>query len=689
MTRKLNFGDLENADRIQVLGIIDKFRELGVNEDVSLPQLVVVGDQSSGKSSLLEGLTGLSFPVASDLCTRHATQIVLHRTLQEEASVKISIIPGPTANCDETQKANLEAFSKTLGGSNFDAEVFQSILSDAAVKMGLPGPDDDIENIEKRFSDDILKIELSGPEHYHLSVVDVPGLFHNPTKYQTEADKGIIRGLIEGYIVDPRTIILAVLDARNNLANQEVFRMAKAADPVGARTVGIITKCDALQEGDEPGVLKIAQNSVENLKHGWFAVKNRSTKEIQEGVTLEQRHINEKRFFETSPWNLLPRERVGIVAVKKFLGKLLYDHICYEFPALIKEIRGHIDKCYTDLEALGPPRRDSMEQRQFLMQLVSRYQKNVTDCLDGIYDSSLESQHPLKLRTHIQAANEAFGHSIEREGHTRPFRSIDGSVDEAYKKGVSEEGQNIYDWIRERHRESRGTELPGTLNPRILERLFREQSLNWEGIAFGHTSKVEAIISSFNQALFEKLIPEESLRHKIEARNSNFFNSTRVAAEKQLRQILLDERGGILQTVNHYYAETLNKIREDRILDRLQKLELKDGGSVDLVAIKAATHLSNEDQAVYDIHDALKAYYKVAVKRFMDNVILQVVERVYLGMEGPLKMISPEYVGSLPETDLAGIAGENYATASARTEIMYRKDKMEKALSLAQSLQIF
>lgn len=41
------------------------------------------------------------------------------------------------------------------------------------------------------------------------------------------------------------------MDARNNLANQEVFRMARAADPRGTRTVGIITKCDALQQGDE------------------------------------------------------------------------------------------------------------------------------------------------------------------------------------------------------------------------------------------------------------------------------------------------------------------------------------------------------------------------------------------------------------------------------------------------------
>lgn len=46
--------------------------------------------------------------------------------------------------------------------------------------MGLLRPNsEDKEDLEKRFSDDILKIEISGPDHHHLSVVDVPGLFHS------------------------------------------------------------------------------------------------------------------------------------------------------------------------------------------------------------------------------------------------------------------------------------------------------------------------------------------------------------------------------------------------------------------------------------------------------------------------------------------------------------------------------
>jgi len=52
------------------------------------------------------------------------------------------------------------------------------------------------------------------------------------------------------------------MDARNNLANQEVFRIAKAADKEGIRTVGIMTKCDAMQKGDEPAVSSISVDRV-------------------------------------------------------------------------------------------------------------------------------------------------------------------------------------------------------------------------------------------------------------------------------------------------------------------------------------------------------------------------------------------------------------------------------------------
>ncbi|KAJ6086177.1 hypothetical protein N7486_010458 [Penicillium sp. IBT 16267x] len=143
---------LDNEKRARLLGIIDQLRELGISENVSLPQLVVVGDQSSGKSSLLEGLTGLSFPVASDLCTRFATQIVLQRALVGDAGARITIIPGLTSRLDLPLNQRLLGFERSLAVADFGCQEFEDIFDEAASCMGVPGSKTtNLEKFDKRF----------------------------------------------------------------------------------------------------------------------------------------------------------------------------------------------------------------------------------------------------------------------------------------------------------------------------------------------------------------------------------------------------------------------------------------------------------------------------------------------------------------------------------------------------------
>jgi hypothetical protein len=435
-------------------------------------------------------------------------------------------------------------------------------------------------------------------------------------------------------------------------------------------------------------VLKIAQNTAECLHHGWFAVKNRSTIEIQQGVTITDRHQREKIFFTASPWNQLPKDRVGIDSLKKYLAHLLYEHIRGEFPGLVQEIRDLVEISRNDLELLGPSRQTILKQRQFITGLAARYQREVNDSLTGNYDSRLEVDHPLKLRMHLQNANGEFGKTVEREGHTRAFRLVDGTIDKNFTCGRYEE--NIYEWIREVYHQSRGAELPGTVNTSALENMFRLQSENWAPIAYAHIATIESIMDNFNQSLLENIISEDSLRAKFQLHNAPFHKDTKTKAAEQLRNILNDERSGILQTANHYFADNLSSIRQERVLHRLKSLGYDDGSRnyVDLAAIAGAVHLSNECQAVNDIHDILKSFYKVAMKRFMDNIIVQVVERHYLGPEGPVKALCPAYFGGLPDSQLSEIAAENYATFCSRMEIGNKLTRLEKALLIAEDLSL-
>ncbi|KAL6879909.1 P-loop containing nucleoside triphosphate hydrolase protein [Trichoderma longibrachiatum] len=686
MTAVGGIQEMDNPERLKYFGVIDDLRGLGVNEELPLPQIVVVGDQSSGKSSLLEGLTGLSFPIASDLCTRFATQIVLQRTPGGKAAVKASIVPGASSRDDEEQKRRLLEFDTQMDADELSGPKFASILNKAAEYMGLPTSDNqDNEDLEKRFSDDILRIEISGPDEHHLSVVDVPGLFHNPTKFQTREDLTIIRKLIEDYTTDERTIILAVMDARNNLANQEVFKMARAADPAGIRTVGIITKCDALQSGDEQGVLKIAQNSVERLQHGWFVVRNRSTKEILEGVTIPQRHENEKRFFQQAPWNELPRDRVGVKALKPFLGQLLYEHIRREFPALMREIEDLVRETEREVKELGAPRQTAADQRQYLTRLASRYQRNVEDALKGNYAADLDTKSPLKLRMHLRDLADQFEEDLRSKGHTSPFQHPDGSVDKDYlNEDAESEAPDIREWIQERYRDARGAELPGMVNPTLLVNLFREQTIQWERIAGDYLEQVIQLVTKYSELESRRTEADETIRASLDSKILAQIEITKASAKQRLVNLLQDERGGILQTVNHYFAETLAKLRQDRVVARLQALGLRDDQPcmMDLAKLTSTIHLSNEDQAVNDIHDALKAYYKVAIKRFGDYVVISVVER-FIGDQGALKFFSSEYVGGLSDQQLAAMAAESYATSTARVELEHRCQRYREALRVA------
>lgn len=401
-------------------------------------------------------------------------------------------------------------------------------------------------------------------------------------------------------------------------------------------------------------------------------------------MTLEQRDHNEKAFFNKAPFNVLPKERTGIKALKLFLGKLLYDHIRGEFPALVQEIRTRVTQCRTELEALGAPRQNTVQQRHYLSQVASTYQLLVLDCLRGGYDASWDANNPRKLRMHIHLLNDKFAEKISKNGHTFAFCNADDTQDKEYS--AVDANTHIYDWIRQTYRESRGAELPGIISPMVLENLFRKQASKWAVIAQAHLQDIDHAVVEFNSCVWPNLVADQCVREHIEGLSTARQRHSKDQAMQQLDQLIADEMHGILQTVNHYFADNIANLRTERVTNRLRDLGLSDSqhAQVTLTQALRAAHRGNEDQAVYDIHDNLKAYYKVALKRFMDNVVIQCVERYFLGADGPVKHISPAYVGSLSDDELDTIAAENYATSMLRAEVSQRLQRLEKALQIAE-----
>src|SRR5437667_12609748 len=113
MIRDYPFKELQSNDELELLNAIDNLRSKGLSRYVSLPQLIVCGDQSSGKSSVLEAISGIPFPVKSNLCTRFPTELILRKT-PHIRRVSVSIIPHHSRS--EPEKLSLSSFRGELDG---------------------------------------------------------------------------------------------------------------------------------------------------------------------------------------------------------------------------------------------------------------------------------------------------------------------------------------------------------------------------------------------------------------------------------------------------------------------------------------------------------------------------------------------------------------------------------------------
>lgn len=134
----------------------------------------------------------------------------------------------------------------------------------------------DLSHSGNAFSEDILRIEISGPTHPQLTIVDLPGLIHSESKLQTAQDVELVTKLVQRYMLNSRSIILAVISAKNDIPNQIVLTRAREVDPKGLRTLGVITKPDTLHKdtGSESAFIALAKNEDVKFSLGWHVVKN-------------------------------------------------------------------------------------------------------------------------------------------------------------------------------------------------------------------------------------------------------------------------------------------------------------------------------------------------------------------------------------------------------------------------------
>ncbi|EMD86682.1 hypothetical protein COCHEDRAFT_1023891 [Bipolaris maydis C5] len=706
---------LQSADQRKVMDIVDKLRRTGLSSIVELPQLVVCGDQSSGKSSVLEAITEIPFPRKENLCTRFATEIILRRSASSTSTITIT----PDKLRPKSEQAKLKSFSKVMN----DFSQLPDVIEEATQAMGLGV----VGGINSRaFSRDVLSVEITGPARPQLTLVDLPGLIHATNKAQTETDKELILNLVKEYMRNPRTIILAVVSAKNDYANQIILDHCRKIDEQGRRTLGIITKPDFLREGTDNELtwIELAQNKDIYLERGWHMLKNRGDNQMK--FSFEERNADEDLFFSKGRYADLPRECVGIGSLRERLSKVLLHHLIKELPSLKDEMVSKLQGTIAEIEKLGDSRNTSHEQRMVLMKISMRISDILNSAIKGYYESSFfgrinmdaavdAPENIRRFRAVIQHLNINFANNMRLRGHKYTFGVGPGDEDQEIEEDVRAQKElddleerpelmllpkpkkltrgEAIEWVKKTLERSRGHELPGTFQPMLISQLFWEQSQPWEQIASQHVSTIASACKEFIDAVLQDAAPSEFKDRLTTLYVDGALAQALSDAKAELHKILVD-KARHPATYNHYFTTTVQKMRQCKHQEIMKKateasevniynLDGKLCKHVDPGKLTEAMNKAIElDMDVFSSQEALdteRAFYKDEIKYFVNAITKAVIER-HLVAPLPDIILSPLVVTQMTEKEVEFVAAEPPEITQQRLHLESRKSMLEKGL---------
>lgn len=340
-----------------LISIINKLQEIcantNVNSKIQLPQIVVVGSQSSGKSSILESIVGKDFlPRGSGIVTRRPLILQLKNSTGKEWAEFLHL---GKEKIEDFQRVHDEIEKETIriAGSN------------------------------KGISSEPIILKIFSPNVVDLTLVDLPGVVKVPIGDQPEDIDSLVRNLILEYISNPNAIILAITPATMDLATSDALKLAKEVDPYYQRTIGVITKIDLMDHGTD--AVDILSNKIFPLKLGYIGVVLRSQKDSKNKKPIQEALNSETEFFETHLEYKNMRHLLGVKTLTQNLSTFLMDHIRTNLPGIKESISNEIFVKEKDLNLLGVDNGFDRAEviNSYVLMLVFKFTNTYKEMIEG------------------------------------------------------------------------------------------------------------------------------------------------------------------------------------------------------------------------------------------------------------------------------------------------------------------
>ncbi|XP_028783179.1 dynamin-related protein 4C-like [Neltuma alba] len=298
-----------------ILDAVENLRRLNITkEGIQLPSIVVVGDQSSGKSSVLESLAGISLPRGQGICTRVPLIMRLQNHPLPEPELVLEYDNTTVSTDEENVSDAINAATEELAGKS--KGICNTPLTLVVKKNGVPD----------------------------LTMVDLPGITRVPVHGQPENIYDQIKDIIMEYIKPEETIILNVLSATVDFPTCESIRMSQSVDRTGLRTLAVVTKADKAPEGL---LEKVTADDV-NIGLGYICVRNRINDESYEDARKE-----EAMLFQNHPLlSKIGKSMVGVPVLAQRLVRLQASIISKTLPEMLRKINEKLNSQLSELESL-------------------------------------------------------------------------------------------------------------------------------------------------------------------------------------------------------------------------------------------------------------------------------------------------------------------------------------------------
>lgn len=343
-----NYWNIEKNHNIlpqnkEILKLGNTLNSLFIDTDIEIPRLVVVGAQSSGKSSLLNSILGMDIlPTGNNMVTRSPLQIEL---IQTNINQTTAMFGNYLNGC---WKKNIELSLSYPNITDVEKEsIIKQIESETYLNAGN----------EMNITTKPIYLRIESPNIPNLTLVDLPGLtmIACTDKGQPKDIKIQIKNMIGEYIKHSKTIILSVMQARTDIEADISLDLIKEYDPKGERTIGILTKLDLMNECTD--ISNLLDNNVSidlQLKYGYYGIRNRNKKEslnknALEGIYLENEYFNNHEIYKDTKY----KNRLGIPSLCNQLGIILIESIKDSMPNILKKLYNNLNNNKIKLEKLG------------------------------------------------------------------------------------------------------------------------------------------------------------------------------------------------------------------------------------------------------------------------------------------------------------------------------------------------